>query len=256
LKHYKTIIFDLFNTVVLWEPRKIPTFTYEDREFRSTNMATYQTLGTYRKLVSFPEYHRACQTITAQFTEKKKENSREISSLCRFSTILKSLDFTDAETVDVLSKKIVSTHMGILTAATFIPKAHIFELRRLHLEYQIGLLSNFDDSQTVKRILESVEIDQLFKSIVISENIGVRKPSQKIFLISLSELDTCPKEALFVGDSWEEDIMGAMEIGMDAIWINSDRPEIPNPGRSFRTEPSVRCLTSITELSHFLKHLA
>ena len=64
--------------------------------------------------------------------------------------------------------------MGILTAATFIPKAHIFELRRLHLEYQIGLLSNFDDSQTVKRILESVEIDQLFKSIVISENIGVQ----------------------------------------------------------------------------------
>ncbi|MEC9247437.1 MAG: HAD family hydrolase [Pseudomonadota bacterium] len=256
MKHYKTIIFDLFNTVVLWEPRKIPTFIYEDREFRSTNMATYQTLGKYRKLVSFPEYHRACQTVTAQLTEKKKQSTKEISSLDRFSSILKSLDFIDAETANVLAKKIVSTHMGILTAATFIPKAHIFELRRLHLEYQIGLLSNFDDSQTVKRILESAEIDQFFKSTVVSEKIGVRKPSQKIFAISLSELNADPEETLFVGDSWEEDIVGAMDIGMDAIWINADRHKIPTPKGSLCTESSVRCLPSITELSHFLQNLA
>ena len=170
--------------------------------------------------------------------------------MVRFSSILESLDFTDAKTANILAKKIVSTHMRILTAATFIPNTHVLELRRLCNEYQMGLLSNFDDSQTVKRILESAEIDELFKSIVISEKAGVRKPSKEIFSISLSELNTSPVVTLFIGDSWQEDVMGAMAIGMDAIWIN--RHDVPTPGGNLTTAPSVRCLTSITELSHFL----
>ncbi|WP_311946398.1 HAD family hydrolase [Halomonas piscis] len=52
------------------------------------------------------------------------------------------------------------------------------------------------------------------------------KPDTTAFLTALARLDAAPARALHVGDSWEEDILPARELGMHAAWVaeRHDRP--------------------------------
>jgi len=48
---------------------------------------------------------------------------------------------------------------------------------------------------------------------VISAEYGRVKPHPGIFMHCLSGLEVMPEEAIFVGNSWEEDIAGARNAG-------------------------------------------
>ena len=49
------------------------------------------------------------------------------------------------------------------------------------------------------------------------------KPDPKAFLTALARLDVAPQHAMHVGDSWEEDIVPANQLGMHAVWISETR---------------------------------
>lgn len=49
------------------------------------------------------------------------------------------------------------------------------------------------------------------------------KPDPKAFLTALARLDVAPQNAMHVGDSWEEDIVPANQLGMHAVWISETR---------------------------------
>jgi putative hydrolase of the HAD superfamily len=72
--------------------------------------------------------------------------------------------------------------------------------------------------------LQAVEdlVEQLFDAIVISEEVGVRKPDRRIFDLTLTRLGVEADDAVFVGDHPETDIRGAQEAGMRAIWKRDD----------------------------------
>jgi FMN phosphatase YigB (HAD superfamily) len=60
---------------------------------------------------------------------------------------------------------------------------------------------------------------------VWSEEVGVRKPEPEIFLYALDRLAVDPIDALFVGDSLENDVQGAGDVGMttaQALWFRAD----------------------------------
>ncbi|MCS2607919.1 HAD family hydrolase [Halomonas dongshanensis] len=52
------------------------------------------------------------------------------------------------------------------------------------------------------------------------------KPDPKPFLTALAELEVAPEQAMHVGDSWDEDVIPAQGLGMQAVWIaaEGDRP--------------------------------
>jgi len=56
--------------------------------------------------------------------------------------------------------------------------------------------------------------------LVVSEEVGVAKPELAIFEEVLKRLQYGAQEAVMVGDSWEEDILGAHRAGMRAVWLN------------------------------------
>ena len=64
--------------------------------------------------------------------------------------------------------------------------------------------------------------------VFISERIGFHKPDRRIFLAVLKHLHVPAEQVLFVGDSWEADVAGAMAVGMKAVWIN---PDGASPGK-------------------------
>jgi HAD superfamily hydrolase (TIGR01549 family) len=137
--------------------------------------------------------------------------------------------------------------MALLANATEVPAAHADFLSKVSQHYGMALVSNFDHAPTARQVLRVGRVEEFFQSIVISDEHGWRKPHPQIFTDTLMALGTGPEEALFVGDSPHDDIIGAKKVGMDIAWVNL--PASPLPVDSPTPEYTVR---SIPELLHVL----
>ena len=85
--------------------------------------------------------------------------------------------------------------------------------------FQLGVVSNgFPDVQYRK--LKTLGIEGSFDCIVLSEEIGIRKPDPRIFWRAASMLVRQPEECLYIGDSYHADVPGAKKAGMQACWFN------------------------------------
>jgi HAD superfamily hydrolase (TIGR01509 family) len=106
-----------------------------------------------------------------------------------------------------------------------VPNA-VTVVEELSKEYQIGAVSNgMPDVQYRK--LESMDLRHLFSCIVLSEEVGIRKPDPRIFLRAAQLLGRQPAECLFVGDSYTSDIVGAKKAGMYTCWFNRTNASLP-----------------------------
>lgn len=82
--------------------------------------------------------------------------------------------------------------------------------------------------------------------MVLSRDIGIRKPDPRIFRYALERIGVQPGNALHVGDSMKHDVVGARRAGMKTVWIRSEE--------EIREEPDY-ILCSIRELPGVLKRL-
>lgn len=96
-------------------------------------------------------------------------------------------------------------------------------------KYALTVVSNgFAEVQHYK--LEKSGLLPYFRHVVLSEEVGALKPGARIFEVAMAlnrrELPSLEKEeVVMVGDSWGSDIEGAMNAGIDAIWITSEPSE-------------------------------
>ena len=94
--------------------------------------------------------------------------------------------------------------------------------------YLLGIITNgLGDFQ--RRTIQGLGIDKYFKTILISEVEGVRKPEAEIFLRALRNLGVTPDESVFIGDHPDTDVVGAKRIGMKSFWkrdLGWQKPEI------------------------------
>jgi putative hydrolase of the HAD superfamily len=92
-------------------------------------------------------------------------------------------------------------------------------VRRLADTFPLGVVSNgFPDVQYTK--LATLGIRDLFGCVVLSGELKIAKPDPRIFLHATDLLDTAPEDCLYVGDSYESDVVGAKRAGMHACWFN------------------------------------
>jgi len=100
-------------------------------------------------------------------------------------------------------------------------------IKELSRKYQLGVVSNgFTDVQYRK--LEAMGLRDLFVCVVLSEEIGIRKPDPRIFLRAALLLHRQPQECLYVGDSYANDVIGAKNAGMRACWLNRAEVKMPD----------------------------
>ena len=82
----------------------------------------------------------------------------------------------------------------------------------------IDLVGQLD--QTGHRIVEFPELERRFETIVIAGESGIPpKPDPLPFYVCLEKLQLGTDEVVFVGDDWSIDIEGAMNIGIQAVWL-------------------------------------
>jgi putative hydrolase of the HAD superfamily len=84
-------------------------------------------------------------------------------------------------------------------------------------ELRVGIISNNDE---VARHVERLDIQHRFEIVVSPETFGVGKPDPAIFQHTLAALDVPPERSLYVGDSWDNDVIGARAAGLTPILID------------------------------------
>lgn len=89
---------------------------------------------------------------------------------------------------------------------------------------QIAIITNGSTERQQAKI-NNAQLDAYFETIIISEEVGLLKPDQRIFDLTLSKLNVEPEEALYVGDHLVNDIFGSQHANMKGIWFNPHRLE-------------------------------
>jgi len=85
--------------------------------------------------------------------------------------------------------------------------------------YRLGLVSNANYGPNVHHLLEMNDLKHHFETIVISAEVGVRKPGTHIFEVALDAMHCRPESAVMIGDRLDWDVIGAHNAGLAAIWI-------------------------------------
>ncbi len=94
-------------------------------------------------------------------------------------------------------------------------------LKQVQQQYKVGLISNFTHAPVIYKSLIQLEINLFFNAVVVSDEIGWRKPSAKIFQDALNKLKVTADQAVYIGDSPIEDIKGANESGLKTVFVPS-----------------------------------
>lgn len=84
-----------------------------------------------------------------------------------------------------------------------------------------ALITNFDHPPFIRIMLERYNIKQFFDSVIISGDVGVRKPMPEIFLPALAETGLSNNEVVYVGDSIM-DFRAALHAGILPIIIRRE----------------------------------
>lgn len=93
---------------------------------------------------------------------------------------------------------------------------------------RLGLLSNTQSFDL--DLLDRLELAPFFRTRGLSAELGALKPEPKAFGAMQQRLGLFPGNLVMVGDSWADDIEGALAAGWTAIWVNrsgTPRPDHP-----------------------------
>ncbi|MDH3365467.1 MAG: HAD family hydrolase [Thermoplasmata archaeon] len=86
------------------------------------------------------------------------------------------------------------------------------------VDVHVGLISNATD--LARRVLRRLDLEKYFDTVVISSEVGHRKPSKEIFDFALEESRIASSRAIYIGDKPAVDVVGAANAGMNAVLID------------------------------------
>lgn len=221
----RAILFDLFGTVIHFAPR-VPTVEIAGEKWRTTMAWLHDAVAQQLPGIGFENFLKALLEVTAEVTRSRAPEYIEVSSPQRFERTLARLGY-DAADRSAVARQLSLTHMAHLAAQTRLPPGHIDTLEVLSARYRLALVSNFDHGPTARAILATHGVARFFEPILISEEFGRRKPHGSIFAAALDAAGTTAAEAIFVGDSFEDDVIGAHGAGVPVVWINAGGVALP-----------------------------
>jgi putative hydrolase of the HAD superfamily len=107
------------------------------------------------------------------------------------------------------------------------------ELRRRDI--RMGLVTNGGSAMQRSKIA-ALGLDRYMAAIVISDEVGLRKPDAAIFRRALAALGCAASDAWFVGDNPDLDVRAAHDAGLKAFWVRTGAFQADDgaPGRKLK----------------------
>jgi HAD superfamily hydrolase (TIGR01549 family) len=167
----------------------------------------FQSLNSDRIMEAFMESDRL--TVEAFAAGVSSDGLRDARSRHFLRLLGLREDYADAVT-DTYVREYPSVNAPVSGAVPLV--------KALSRRFKVGVVSNgLPDVQYRK--LETIGLRDIFSCIVLSEEIGIRKPDPRIFNHAAGLLRVTLSECLYVGDSYTNDIIGAKAVGMSTCWL-------------------------------------
>ena len=194
-------------------------------------------------------HERDEETVISAFLESDEMATQEftaglsisLSRTFRFHYFLQKLelDTSYSQAIEDLYLQVYPSVNTPVTDATAV-------IEKLAGYFQVGIISNGSpDVQYPK--LEKLGISHLLGCVVLSEEAGIKKPDTGIFRKAIDSLNRRAEECMYVGDSYQNDIIGAKQAGMKTCWFN--------PGRLILSPSDIMPDFQISSLSAIWLHL-
>ncbi|WGH75415.1 YjjG family noncanonical pyrimidine nucleotidase [Tenacibaculum tangerinum] len=202
----KHIFFDLDHT--LWDFDRNSKLTFK-RIFDEQNIP-----------IVIDDFLEVYLPVNLKYWRLYREDKIEKNAL-RYSRLKETFDCLNYTISDDLIDKISTDYIDYLPNFNYLFKDALEVLNYLEGKYQLHIITNgFEEVQNLK--LKKSGIRQFFKQIITSESVGVKKPNRLVFEYALKVADAQAHESVMVGDSYEADIVGALNSGLNAIHFTNE----------------------------------
>jgi putative hydrolase of the HAD superfamily len=207
MNHIRAIGFDLFNTLITVEPQTLQEA--HARLFRSLVHNGFQIEED-----AFRKAHR--QSALDHLAECQKDG-KETHNRFWISAALSAQGYQIPPDDWRIAAAVDGYFSAFLEYCHLIPDT-ISMLETVKKKYRLGLLTNFTHGPAARNILGYLGITPFFSTILISGELGYRKPHPSVFVKLIEELGVENHQMLYVGDDPEPDINGARGVGLQPVW--------------------------------------
>lgn len=125
-------------------------------------------------------------------------------------------------------------------------------LQALRSRKYLALISNYDHPPHVHAVLAESGLGRFFDAVVISGEVGVKKPDPRIFAPALQKTGLAPAQVVYVGDS-PEGVQGAIAAGIHPILIRRDEINSPTAVPDKAQTPEVMTIRRLAKLVQVLR---
>jgi len=207
----KVVLFDLGNTLIYFDSNWPEIIAQSDHALHSFLVQSGFKLDE--------AFFRAYNLRMDHYVQERETEFIEYTSELFLRDVLKEYGYDQVP--DEMIKAAVASQNAV-SQAHWQPEADALPLlNQLQREgYRLGLISNAYDAQDVRVLINKGNFAPYFEIILISAEVGLRKPHPRIFQIALDYFNARPEEAVMVGDTLGADILGANNIGIASVWIN------------------------------------
>ncbi len=229
----KALLFDFGDTLVFfdkWDYNKCLSKMLESLKQNSVVIP-----------VSYQEFKRVYFEVRRHMYSEVEDSDREVDFCVRLVETLKRFDLNFSNEDPIITHAADAFFEG-WDQDMRIDDYVLPVLERLKKEYKLGIISNFPYRKALLATLERFGLSHFFEAIVISAELGVRKPSPKIFEEALTILGVKASDTVFVGDTLKTDIFGAQNVGMKTILVKNpelktNRYAVPSDLRYVHVKP-------------------
>lgn len=220
---FEAVSFDLYGTLLTTNPDQLPVVKIDGTACPTPLASAMKQLSELWPTINLGEMLAAYTAAVAQTRRTlQRRRYRELPPDHTFKLCLQRLGVARANDSRMLQR---AFHMACLDAARALPGA-IELLRSVSASgRRIGIISNLPDTYGWDRLAKILERPQ-FDFVILSGEVGWRKPSPRIFSAAISELRLPASSVLHVGDEFEADVIGASEFGMGTAWVSSEARDL------------------------------
>ena len=204
LEHIKHVFFDLDHT--LWDFDKNSALTFE-KIFQIHNIN-----------LNINDFLKVYEPLNLNYWKLYREERIDKASL-RYGRLKDTFDALSISVDDQLIFQLSEDYITYLTTFNHLFDGTLELLQYLQPKYQLHIITNgFEEAQQKK--MDVSNISKYFKTVTNSEQAGVKKPNPIIFDYALKTAVAKPNESIMIGDNYEADILGALQVGFDVIFFN------------------------------------
>ncbi|MHA1793446.1 MAG: TIGR02253 family HAD-type hydrolase [Promethearchaeota archaeon] len=134
-----------------------------------------------------------------------------------FDMFLKRLN---AHSIKLISTAVITYHRIKVQEIRLFPDVFkILQNLKEMTSCKLGIVTDGIPIKQYEKIIR-LGLDSFFKIVIISDEIGIRKPNPKLFSWALSKSKSRASESMYIGDNYYNDIIPAKKIGMKTCFVH------------------------------------